>query len=55
VAASRERLREPPGVRVVALGGDRKGQHSIRITDEWRIWFVWQGAAAHQVEVVDYH
>ncbi|MBC7544867.1 MAG: type II toxin-antitoxin system RelE/ParE family toxin [Candidatus Sericytochromatia bacterium] len=54
-APSLERLREPPGNRLEALGGDRKGQHSIRINDQWRICFVWQGVDAHQVEVVDYH
>jgi proteic killer suppression protein len=38
-----------------ALMGDRKGQHSIRIDDHWRIWFVWSDGNAHQVEIVDDH
>ncbi len=38
-----------------ALKGDRKGQHSIRINDQWRICFRWEGANAHDVEIVDYH
>jgi proteic killer suppression protein len=54
-APSLESLREPPGNRLEALSGDRLGQHSIRINDRWRICFVWDGADAHQVEVVDYH
>jgi len=38
-----------------ALAGDRKGQHSVRINDQYRICFVWKDGDAHQVEVVDYH
>jgi proteic killer suppression protein len=45
----------PPGNRLEALRGDRRGQHSIRINDRWRICFVWRDGAAHGVEIVDYH
>jgi len=45
----------PPGNRLEALKGGRAGQHSIRINDQWRICFVWRGANAEQVEIVDYH
>ncbi|MCF7646027.1 type II toxin-antitoxin system RelE/ParE family toxin [Bacillus subtilis] len=48
-------LRSPPGNRLEALKGDRKGQHSIRINDQWRICFIWTDAGAEQVEIVDYH
>ena len=48
-------LRVPPGNRLEALHGDRHGQHSIRINDQWRICFEWRGAAAWDVEIVDYH
>lgn len=48
-------LRVPPGNRLEALKGDRKGQHSIRINDQWRVCFVWRVGQAHQVEIVDYH
>jgi proteic killer suppression protein len=48
-------LRVPPGNRLESLRGDRKGQHSIRINDQWRICFVWKGDGAHDVEIVDYH
>jgi len=48
-------LRAPPGNRLEALKGDRAGQHSIRINDQWRICFCWQGADALEVEIVDYH
>jgi proteic killer suppression protein len=44
-----------PGNRLEALSGDRKGQLSIRINDQWRICFVWRNGAAEQVEIVDYH
>jgi proteic killer suppression protein len=44
-----------PGNRLEALGGDRKGQYSIRINDQWRICFVWRKGAAESVEIVDYH
>ena len=48
-------LRIPPGNQLEALKGDRKGQHSIRINDQWRICFVWKAEGAHGVEIVDYH
>ena len=48
-------LLAPPGNRLEALKGGRAGQHSIRINDQWRICFVWRGANAEQVEIVDYH
>ncbi|AHB49052.1 plasmid maintenance system killer protein [Hyphomicrobium nitrativorans NL23] len=48
-------LRSPPGNRLEALKGDRKGQHSIRINAQWRICFVWTEAGPEQVEIVDYH
>jgi len=44
-----------PGNRLEALGGDRKGQHSIRINDQWRICFLGRAGAAERVEIVDYH
>jgi toxin HigB-1 len=48
-------LLAPPGNRLEALKRNRSGQHSIRINDQWRICFVWRGANAEQVEIVDYH
>lgn len=48
-------LRNPPANRLEALKGDRKGQHSIRINDQWRICFIWSEGHAENVEVVDYH
>lgn len=48
-------LRVPPGNRLEALKGERKGQHSIRINDQWRVCFVWTDGGAEQVEIVDYH
>jgi len=48
-------LRQPPGNRLEALKGDRTGQHSIRINDQWRLCFVWQNGHAEQVEIVDCH
>nr|WP_242670349.1 type II toxin-antitoxin system RelE/ParE family toxin [Mycobacterium decipiens] len=45
----------PPGNRLEALKGDRVGQHSIRINDQWRICFVWTDAGPEEVEIVDYH
>jgi len=44
-----------PGNRLEALGGDRKGWHSIRINDQWRLCFIWREGAAESVEIVDYH
>ena len=46
---------ELPGLRLEALKGDRKGQHSIRINDQFRICFEWRDGDAHNVEIVDYH
>ncbi|HVY51444.1 MAG TPA: type II toxin-antitoxin system RelE/ParE family toxin [Devosia sp.] len=48
-------LRVPPANRLEALRGDRAGQHSIRINDQWRVCFVWSENGAHDVEIVDYH
>jgi len=48
-------LKVPPGNRLEALKGDRKGQHSIRINDQWRICFVWKDGEVFDVEIVDYH
>jgi len=48
-------LRVPPGNRLEALAGDRRGQHSIRINDQWRICFIWVDGNAYDVEIVDYH
>ncbi len=48
-------LRMPPGNRLEALAGGRKGQHSIRVNDQWRICFVWREGNAERVEIVDYH
>jgi len=48
-------LRTPPGNRLEALERDRKGQHSIRINDQWRICFNWSGGDAYDVEITDYH
>lgn len=54
-AESIEDLRVPPGNRLEALKGNRSGQHSIRINDQWRICFVWTDAGPEEVEIVDYH
>ncbi|MCH2394106.1 MAG: type II toxin-antitoxin system RelE/ParE family toxin [Oceanibaculum sp.] len=54
-ATALEELRVPPGNRLEALKGDRAGQYSIRINDQWRICFVWDGDGAREVEIVDYH
>ena len=48
-------LAAPPGNRLEALRGDRTGQHSIRINDQWRICFVWRDGGADNIEIVDYH
>lgn len=50
-----DNLRVPPGNRLEALKKDRKGQHSIRVNDQYRICFVWRDHNAHDVEIVDYH
>jgi proteic killer suppression protein len=54
-AANVEDLRNPPGNRLEALKGDREGQMSIRINDQWRICFRWAEGDASDVEIVDYH
>ncbi|HWV20937.1 MAG TPA: type II toxin-antitoxin system RelE/ParE family toxin [Devosia sp.] len=48
-------LRTPPGNRLESLSGDRAGQHSIRINDQWRLCFVWRESNVFDVELVDYH
>ncbi len=48
-------LRKPPGNRLERLSGDRDGQHSIRINDQWRICFVWEDGHAYEVGIADYH
>ena len=50
-----EDLRVPPGNRLEALKGDRRGQHSIRVNDQWRVCFRWADGDAYEVEIVDYH
>jgi toxin HigB-1 len=50
-----EDLRIPPGNRLEALRGDRHGQHSIRVNDQWRVCFRWTDGDAYDVEIVDYH
>jgi toxin HigB-1 len=52
---SLEELKVPPGNRLEALSGDRNGQHSIRINDQYRICFVWGESGQNEVEVTDYH
>ena len=54
-AARLEDLRVPPGNRLEALKGNRAGQHSIRINDQYRICFLWKEGEAHDVEICDYH
>lgn len=54
-AGAVEDLRIPPGNRLEKLGGDRAGLWSIRINDQWRICFRWQGGDAYDVQIVDYH
>ncbi len=53
-AVQLEFLKLPPGNRLEALKGDRKGQHGIRVNEQWRICFVWNGTDAEKVEIVDY-
>ena len=50
-----DELGVPPGNRLEKLGGDRAGQHSIRINRQYRVCFVWEDGDAHEVEIVDYH
>ena len=54
-AEALEDLRVPPGNRLEKLKGNRAGQHSIRVNDQWRICFRWAGGNAYDVEIVDYH
>lgn len=55
IAGQLDDLRVPPGNRLEALKGDRVGQYSIRVNDQWRLIFVWTPAGAEDVEIVDYH
>jgi proteic killer suppression protein len=50
-----DELNAPPGNRLEALKGDRAGQHSIRISGQWRVCFRWEGEGAYDVDIVDYH
>ena len=54
-AESVQDLRSPPGNHLEELKGNRKGQHSIKINDQFRVCFVWRGGDAYEVEVTDYH
>ena len=54
-AATLEDLKSPPGNRLEKLIGGRRGQHSIRVNDQYRICFVWHGHDAFEVEITDYH
>lgn len=54
-AVTIEDLRVPPGNMLESLSGDRKGQHSIRVNDQWRICFTWNDDGVYEVEFVDYH
>lgn len=54
-AESLQDLRVPPGNRLEKLKGDRQGQHSIRVNQQWRICFIWIEAGATEVEITDYH
>ena len=54
-AESLSDLRVPPGNRLEKLGGDRSGQHSIRVNDQWRICFRWTKAGPENVSITDYH
>jgi proteic killer suppression protein len=54
-ATSIQDLRSPPGNRLEKLKGDRAGQYSIRINDQWRVCFEWRGDNAYEVEITDYH
>ncbi len=55
VAGRLDDLRVPPGNRLEALKGDRAGQHSVRINDQWRVCFRWTKVGVEDVEIVDYH
>ncbi len=54
-ASGLDDLKVPPGNRLEKLKGDRKGQYSIRINDQWRVCFRWKGGDAYDVEIVDHH
>ncbi|WP_407349767.1 type II toxin-antitoxin system RelE/ParE family toxin [Congregibacter variabilis] len=54
-AADLQDLRVPPGNRLETLKGKLKGFHSIRINDQWRLFFRWSGGQSHDVQIVDYH
>jgi proteic killer suppression protein len=54
-AAELRDMKSPPGNRLEALSGDRAGQHSVRINDQWRLCFVWTDVGPENVEIVDYH
>ena len=54
-AQTLEDLKIPPANRLEALKGDRRGEHSIRINQQWRVCFRWQDGHAYQVSIVDYH
>jgi Plasmid maintenance system killer protein len=54
-AVALEDLRVPPGNRLELLKGDRAGQHSIRVNDQFRVCFRWKDSDAHEVEICDYH
>lgn len=54
-AAALQDLKSPPGNRLEELRGDRKGQYSIRINDQWRLCFAWTDSGVERVEIVDYH
>lgn len=54
-AAVLDDLKVPPGNRLEGLSGDRAGQHSIRVNDQWRVCFVWTACGPAEVEIVDYH
>ena len=54
-ATSLNDLKTPPSNKLKKLSGDRQGQHSIRISKQWRICFRWDGTDAHDVEILDYH
>jgi proteic killer suppression protein len=55
IARQLQDLRVPPGNRLESLGGNRTGQHSIRVNDQFRVCFRWTAAGAQDVEIVDYH
>jgi proteic killer suppression protein len=54
-AESLDDLKVPPGNRLEKLSGDREGQHSIRVNDQWRVCFTWRQGNAYDVEITDYH